>query len=247
MLLTSLVLGLAIIVCPLGIALIVRAPRRFYERAFPFLALVVTLCTLIVTTVQDQQTETNSSKSALAAQQSVFAARQALEVEQAPALVIGCVSGAQGKENELLILVPNSQSTMVVTQPWLKEVAYNYATCVIRNFGRQPILAAQMPLTYQFYRVLSPGKGHLLGTKTISVGISGIAAQSSSILWIENKSVRLYTNVIRPKRIIFFEPSLPRRPMLYLFPFAAETDVTVLPPANLPPGALKMPGFRDMP
>lgn len=222
----------AILLAVVAVVALIRTGRRA-DRFLSLLALLASLTTLVVATWQNQV--------------AASAAAQTLMIEEAPALVINCHLGADGKEDQVFPLTPNNRYEFGITQPWPKERLVDYETCVVRNFGRQPALVAALPITYQFYRVVRPGKAVVVGTKTRTIFIDGIAPQGSYWIWIANKSVRQPVNVITPQSVTFIEPSQPRQRMKYVFPRFEKYAVTVLNPVHLPPGALSKPLFRGMP
>jgi hypothetical protein len=238
-----LVIATIIAVCLVAILGVVafRQPARRWERSISLLAFLASLATLIIATWQNQIAAGEASSSAQSAKDSALAAAQGVHIEQAPALVINCHMGAEGIEDTLVPLIPNTRVQMQVDQPWHREQMYEYETCIVRNFGRLPALGAQLPITYEFDRVLEPGKSVALGTKTQFVNISGIAPQSSYTVWIENKSVRVNATVYTPQSILFFEPSLPDRRIKYVFPRSYKYSSTTLNRAHVPPGSLNNP------
>jgi len=211
----------------------IRKHRPLEDRDLALLAFIASLLTLCIATWQNSLAARDAARSSEASIASARAAEASLSIERAPALTINCSMRPSGHEDQTVLLTPNQHMPMGITMPWPQARGFNRLACNVHNFSRQPVIAAVIPMTYEFYRVIRPGQARTVGKSTQIIYIDGIAAQSAYSFAVENHSVRLDANVIVPQLIEFAVPPTDNR-ITYHFPRYLKYSVNILDHARLP-------------
>lgn len=250
--LVSIAILVAFVLAIVAVAAYFRYGRRA-DRVLSLLALIATLFTLILATVQNQQAANDSARSADASERSAdaserstLAALKTLQIEMTPAAVIDCNPGVKGTSDSEEPLTPGARYQIQMSGPTVRITGQSYFTCEIKNFGREPLLAVQVPLEYQFYRIHKPGQVVTLGTKSTTININGIAPQQTYVVWIDNRSFRSFAQVWTPTSMTFVEPSNLQTRIKYVFPRFFKYEVDTLQPVQMPK-LHGLPDFSKMP
>jgi hypothetical protein len=197
---------------------------RFFERYFASASTAVAAIALIESSWQNRLAANDSRESALASERSAQAAEASLTIVKAPALTLNCDNNAIGKPAAYFGLssdtVPNAAlEPQPIPNPPPHHVHVSYLTCVINNYGQQPILDAILSTWLNF----SPATGIDIqgaaasATFTVAslpspvppipftVRIDGVAAGGSYTFWVGNEG-RIGFLFTRPQSISFHEP-----------------------------------------
>jgi hypothetical protein len=196
------------------------------DRRLTFLATTITAFALVLSAWQnrlaanDAKASVEASREAAASSKdSADSARASLAIEKAAALTLNCTNGHNGIPQGYY---PMGSGTQTSDEPQPISIPpsthISFLTCVVSNYGRQPVLNAELTSVLNFspqgQTVLSvtmvPGATPLPvpgapTPETVRMRIDGIAAGGSYTFWVGDEGPNGFS-FQRPLSITFSEP-----------------------------------------
>ena len=154
-----------------------------------------------------------SRDAAKSSEDSADSARASLAIEKAPALTLNCDLHATGTPQAYFSLSINTDSKVQEPLPIPSPVSshVSYLTCVLNNYGRQPVLNGQLSPDLHFaaphMQTFSFTDLPMLPKiRTVHLRIDGIAAGGTYRFWIGNEGTKNSMWFVKPTVIAFSEP-----------------------------------------
>jgi len=191
------------------------------DRYFGFLGIVIAALGLMFSSWQnrlaanDTKASVEASRDAAASSKdSADSARASLAIETAPALTLKCELHATGTPQAYFGLSIDTDSKVQEPLPIPRPLSphVSYLTCVLDNYGRQPVLNGQLspdlhfapPHVETFSSVDMP---MLPRIRAVHLRIDGIAASGTYRFWVGNEGSENSMWFVKPTAITFVEPA----------------------------------------
>jgi len=179
------------------------------DRILGFLGTAVAAIGLVISAGQNRLAANDARESAISSKESADAAQASLLIEKAPALTLHCSLNPTGQPEAYFGIGFDTPQGPVetTTLPTAVPRHISYETCVIKNYGRQPILNAVLPTVLQFTGATGASLSSMpqLITHNLQLKVDGIAAGGTYTFWIGNEGQITFL-ILLPQAVTFSEP-----------------------------------------
>jgi hypothetical protein len=209
----SLLFAAIVVVLVLGLSVWVFLNKKLTDtnkdRFFAFMGIAIAAIALIVSAWQNRLAADDARESAVASKQSADAAAASLTIEKAAAITLHCSLYASGKPEAYFGVTFDTQGAMESTYlPTAVSPHISYQTCVINNYGRQPILDVVLPVVLQFTAATGASYTSSIPetlNHQVQLKIDGVPAGGSYTFWVGNEG-QINFLLALPQSISFIEP-----------------------------------------